>query len=112
MSESAPLGYANSRSIGWNGEMGSIPIIGPVEQPCQDCGKPRRQHSSGPYGLGCKLFNPAPQPAKPHEIVQCEVLTSWTCWSCGKDNDVSGEGAAYSWMECGYCPEYSWLVMS
>ncbi len=105
----APLGYVQTAVKGWDGEHGMVPLLGPVEQPCQDCGRPRKSHSSDPYSRGCRLFNPRPRDPEPHEVVECEVITSWTCWSCGKDNDVYGEGAAHSWMECGYCPEYSWL---
>jgi hypothetical protein len=105
----APLGYAHTAVPGWNGEWGTVPVLGPVEEPCAECGATRRRH--GATWQAGHSWRGRPREPQPHEVVECEVVTSWTCWSCGYDNDVAGEGAAGSWMECARCPEYSWLSL-
>lgn len=47
--------------------------------------------------------------AEPHEIAAALVVTEWTCPHCKTVQNVRGEGAIYTWMECGYCHEYAYL---
>lgn len=76
-------------AVGWNGERHEVPIVGPIR--CPD--------------------DWADLPTWPDEVAECEVITSWECPFCGADNEVHGEGAAYSWMECATCHEYAYLTM-
>lgn len=50
-------------------------------------------------------------PPQPHQVADALVVTSWTCPHCKADNDVWGEGAVFSWMECSTCFEDAFLVM-
>ena len=82
---SAPIGYdtVHAGQVGWNGDWGTVPMT--------------YQH-------------PVVPPAD-NEIAVAEVLTQWTCPFCGEDNEVAGEGAVDSWMECSGCQRNAWLVM-
>ena len=83
-----------------------------LEQRCQYtmrieyCSKPESQHYPG-YG---HPFAPPPAQPKPGEIAKASAVTEWTCPHCGVDNDVHGEGALYSWMECTSCFKYAYLI--
>lgn len=39
----------------------------------------------------------------PWDYVPALAHTEWTCPYCGEDNDVWGDGAINSWMECSGC---------
>lgn len=70
----------------------------------------------GTYGW-TEIQGPAPRPdgwidiPKPEEIADALVVTSWTCPFCKAENDVWGEGAVFSWMECPDCGKDSYLMM-
>ena len=70
------------------------------------CSRPESQHHVG-YG---HPFLAPPDEAKPHEIARASAVTEWGCPFCGEPNDVHGEGALYSWMECGKCFKHAFLV--
>lgn len=84
------LGYGDvpEGQRGWNGHWGAIPMQGP---------RPRPEGYVDPPDPAC--------------VVEALVITAWTCHACCADNDVWGEGAVGSWMECGSCGESSYLVM-
>lgn len=44
-----------------------------------------------------------------HEKSRAMVVTEWTCALCGAENDVWGEGAIGTWMECAKCGRETWL---
>jgi len=48
---------------------------------------------------------------EPHEIAPAMVVTEWVCPFCNYENDVWGEGAVHSWMECASCGESAYLSM-
>ena len=111
MSSVAPLGYgALSDARGWNGETGTVPVQGPVEEQCTECGASRREHRGRVYGRCLSFKAPITQP-RDSEIVQAHVETSWNCHACGEYNDVWGESAIFSWMECSSCGASSFLMM-
>ena len=115
MSAKAPLGYHYQDEIGWDGYRGSVPIQGPVEEPCLECGNTRREHSLDPNRPSWQRWHPFKSRAslpKSEDLAEALVITEWTCPRCGEDNDVWGEGAVFSWMECAHCRVESYLVMS
>lgn len=84
------LGYASvpEGQRGWDGNWGTVKVQGP-----------------GPRPAGYV------DPPSPEEEVEADVVTSWICRSCGCEQDVWGEGAVYSWMDCQRCGVASYLVM-
>lgn len=72
--------------------------------------------ADGTWGV-LPLYGPPPRPEgyvdlpRPEEIADAHVQTDWTCPYCGADNDVWGEGAVFSWMECMSCFKFAFLVM-
>jgi hypothetical protein len=87
--------------------------IGPEEARCvavvetpRYCGRPPRQHYPG-HG---HRFEAPPDEPKSHEIARASAVTMWDCPFCKAPNDVHGEGALNSWMECGECGEDAFLV--
>lgn len=84
-----PIGYGNvpEGQRGWDGNWGVVPIQGPMPRPAD-------------------WVDPVP----PEAIAAAEVITSWVCPFCKADNDVSGEGAVGSWMECSNCLRDAWLA--
>jgi len=84
------LGYRNVPEglRGWDGHWGAVPVQGPAPRPTGWVERP-----------------------SPEEVVEAEVTTRWNCHACGKENDVEGEGAVYTWMDCGYCSASSYLVI-
>lgn len=93
---------------------------------CADCGHVEADHDwvrCGRWGCPCmktdfsgrvigRGFTPIDIPEE-HEIAPALAVTTWTCPypECGADNDVWGEGAVGSWMECGTCGKQAWLDM-
>lgn len=84
------LGYAQvpKGHIGWDGHWGTIRVQGPELPPEGWVRTPQR-----------------------HELASAMAITEWICPFCGADNDVWGEGALESWMECGTCLQPAYLVM-
>lgn len=100
-----PLGTTTQRERGWNGYSGTVPILGPVEEACQVCGRTPRAHPVRGRGYGALVQCWAFLGWEDHRdrqaaTVIADVRTSWTCHACGHDSDVEGEGAVFSWMEC------------
>ena len=88
-------------------------IFGPPEPHCEfvypaefgryqgkRCGHLLSSHLKANYRH--EFQGPEPDPG-PWDIVPALVHTEWTCPHCGEDNDVWGEGAINSWMECSNC---------
>lgn len=69
----------------------------------------RCQQGDG-FGRWCECLNPEPPMLpEPHEIALALVTTEWTCPFCQYHQDVWGEGAIQTWMECGSCGKPAFL---
>ena len=77
----------------------------PFEYP-KRCGRPASQHVGQKHA-----FKPPPIEPKDDEIAYASAVTSWHCPFCGAYNDVHGEGALGSWMECtASCGKWAFLL--
>ena len=75
----------------------------------EGCGRRKSRHYVE-YGYGGHAFVPPSIAPKPSEIASASAVTEWDCPFCAAANDVHGEGALYSWMECGECGKFAYLV--
>lgn len=82
------LGWANTEPgvLGWDGHSGAVDIVGPLPRPAG--------------------WVESPQPG---QMAEAAVITYWTCPRCRADNDVWGEGAIETWMECKHCHVEAYL---
>lgn len=64
---------------------------------CELCGVENHAHYRNQR---CRSFLPPEDLPEPHECVPALAVTSWTCRTCGYEQDVWGEGAIESWMDC------------
>lgn len=73
-------------------------------------------HADGSWGT-LALYGPEPRPEgfvdppRDDEMASALVTTEWICPRCLAENDVWGEGAVDSWMECSNCLVMSFLVL-
>lgn len=93
-------------------------IPAPAPFTCARCNHPSSSHykdggcCQAGDGLGrwceCPNADP-PMLPEPHEIATASAVTEWTCPFCQHHQDVWGEGAMHTWMECGSCGKYAFL---
>lgn len=98
----------------WIGYLGGYPLEGPAEEECRSCGHTQREHPvRGDYWTSKPTCLSFWGWEEDRERDRCQamamVITEWICHACGHENDVWGEGALGSWMECGSCGEDSFL---